>query len=45
MPKLEYLFAEFIYIGAIMVVLRKNIYPMIYTDLEGSILGTNKQVG
>jgi hypothetical protein len=41
-PKLEYTFLDDIYIGAVLVVRKKNQFPIIYTDHSGAIIGMNK---
>ncbi len=42
--KVEYLLDEDIHIGAMIYVTKKNTHPIIVTDLNGGVLGYNKQV-
>jgi hypothetical protein len=41
-PKLEYKFSDDIYIGAVIIVRKKNQHAMIYTEHSGSIIGVNR---
>ena len=42
--KLEYHFTDDIYIGVVVVVRKKNVHPMIYTDASGAIIGSNRHM-
>jgi len=42
-PKLEYMFSDDIYIGAVIIVRKKNQFPILYTDNSGCIIGSNRQ--
>lgn len=43
-PKLEFLFLDGVYIGALVCSNKKNDLPIIFTDAQGGILGTNRVV-
>jgi hypothetical protein len=40
-PKLEYMFSDDIYIGAVIISRKKNSFPLLYTDVNGVIVGAN----
>ena len=42
-PKLDYLITDDIYIGAFITMRKKNNGPIVYTDVNGQIIGTNNQ--
>ena len=42
MPKLDYFLSDDIYIGALISVRKKNSYPIIFSDGQGLILGSNR---
>ena len=41
LPKIDYLMADDIYIGALITLRKKNAYPLIFTDVTGNIVGWN----
>lgn len=43
-PKLEYLYTDYIYVGALIMLKKNNKHPMMFTEGNGEVIGTNNTV-